>query len=169
MPRSCTIQIRKELMIRAVFKYKRTDLRSCLGLLLAIRRCSKVSLRNHSGRRYEPVFATSRKLFHLPMYKCRASPPYEVILRLGQLIVMLPRTFRTDFGYGTPKKNCRQKHFFFEKKIFGKMLKNHWKFLLKSFKNRKFSLFRFSTFSFFLGTFRFCQDFFSILQRIFFC
>ena len=27
MPRFCTIQIRKELMIRAVFKYKRTDLR----------------------------------------------------------------------------------------------------------------------------------------------
>ena len=123
MPRSCTIQIRKELMIRAVFKYKRTDLRSCLGLLLAIRRCSKVSLRNHSGRRYEPVFATSRKLFHLPMYKCRASPPYEVILRLGQLIVMLPVTVEQILATG--HKNIFVAHFFSEMKIFREMLKNH--------------------------------------------
>ena len=102
------------------------------------------------------------------MYKCRASPPYEVILRLGQLIVMLPGTVQQILATGhknifvAPKKNFPRWFFF------GKC----WKIIENVYWNpskiENFHFFDFQLFHFFSELFDFAKIFFRFCKGFFF-
>ena len=93
------------------------------------------------------------------MYKCRASPSYEVILRLGQLIVMLPGSVEQILATGHKNIFVAQKLFFSRWKFSGKYWKIidilHW----NPSKIEKFHFFSIFGIFIFLENFRFCKGF----------